>query len=321
MTRLCVVGAGWFGRKHCLALTGLEEVELVGVTDLDATRAMKVAEEGGTTAYPDLAAMLEHARPEIVTIATPESHHVEPALTALHAGCHVFVEKPLATSSRDAERIVEAARVADRRLLVGHLLRFDEAHVQLVERVKAGALGELRHVYARRNVSRGTLARAQHAHPAHTLLPHDLDLIRWLLNADPMRVTGHQLAAEEGRVLVAVLEYASALAVVEACWLLPDGAPLDDSLALEVIGTKGSASLRAPSTAMQVVTDHGVELVDTSYWPESDGHLRGALRDELGYAVGCIARGIPADRLQIADALAAVSTLERILESAGRLRR
>lgn len=318
MTRVAVVGAGWFGRKHALALAGIPQAQLVGVTDVDAARAQAVAAEARTTAYPDLAALLRDAAPQLVTVVTPESLHVAPALDALAAGCDVLVEKPLATSLDDARTIAEAAARHGRRLAVGHLLRFEESHVQLAERVRAGALGDVRYVYARRNVGRAVLARAQHAQPAHTLMPHDLDLLRWLLGRDPVTVTAYEVPEAGERVLVAVLEYDGALAVVETCWLAPDDAPLDDALALEVVGTAATASLRAPGGAAQLASDAGVELVDDRYWPESGGEVRGALREELRYVVDCVARELPLTRLDVDDALAAVATLERVLDSARR---
>lgn len=322
MTRVpvAVVGAGWFGRKHALALAGIGAAELVGITDVDLDRAERVAAEAGTRAYPDLDAMLRGARPRLVTIATPESLHLEPALTALAAGCDLFVEKPLATSGADARAIADAAARHGRRLAVGHLLRFEESHVQLADRVRAGELGDVRYVYARRNVDGTAFARTGHAHPAQTLMPHDLDLLRWLLGRDPVGVTAYEVPAAGQKLLVAVLEYDGALAVVETCWLLPDGAPLDDALALEVIGTAGTAVLRAPGSAMQLVGHDGAELADGRYWPESGGEVRGALREELRYVVERIADGAPMSRLDVDDALAAVATLERVLASAARRR-
>ena len=314
--RVGVVGAGLFGRKHTLALRGLGNVELVGVVDIDHTRAAVVAREVGTAAFDSLEELLLVGRPELVTVATPEPYHRQPVLTALAAGCHVFVEKPLATDVDEALEMVVAAEAAGRHLVVGHVLRFDESHVQLVQRVRAGELGEVRYVYARRNLPASMLERYNHSHPAWTTLPHDVDLLRWLLGRAPDRVHGHRTAAAGDALIVAVLDYGDALAVVETCWLLPEGSAGLDSLALQVVGTAGTASLVAPGTDLRFVTARGLDAPDTRYWPESDAQVRGALREELGYVVRCLSEGSVPERLDPHDAVDAVRTVTRILASA-----
>ncbi|HEY8654556.1 MAG TPA: Gfo/Idh/MocA family oxidoreductase [Dermatophilaceae bacterium] len=311
-----VVGAGLFGRKHAMALRGLENVELVGVVDIDASRAAAVAREAGTEAFDSLEELLRTGRPDLVTIATPEPHHRQPVLTALAAGCHVFVEKPLATDVDDAIEMVAAAKTSNRHLVVGHVLRFDESHVQLVQRVREGELGEVRYIYARRNLPASMLQRYNHTHPAWTTLPHDVDLLRWLLGRAPDRVHGHRTAAAGDALIVGVLDYGDALAVVETCWMLPESSASPDSLALQVVGTAGTASLVAPGSDLRIATAPGLDAPDTRYWPESHQQVRGALREELAYVVRCIHEGSVPDRLDPNDAIDAVRTVTRILASA-----
>jgi len=313
--RVGVIGTGWFGRKIAMALAGIREANLVGVTNRTFYRAERVAAELGTAAYPTVAELLDEGRPELVVVATADDNHLAASVQSLEAGCHVLVEKPLATTSAEAHAIAAAAKKADRFLAVAHVLRFDEAHIELAKRIHAGELGDIRYVYARRNLPVAMHTQASKLHPAVTAMPHDIDLLRWFLGSDPRKVTAHEAPAAGSDVLVAALEFDSALAVVESCWLLPDTAPFDDALALSVVGTEGSAAIRVPSSAMQLITQSGLELVNSSYWPESDGVVRGALREELAYMVACVADDRKPERLPLPDAIATVETMERILQS------
>jgi predicted dehydrogenase len=116
--RAGVAGAGSFGRHHARIYAGLEAVTLMGVYDLDLGRAETLASEHGARGVDDLDALL--AEIDILTVATPAITHAAVALAALKAGKSVYVEKPLATSMRDADRLVDAAAKAGVVLACGH---------------------------------------------------------------------------------------------------------------------------------------------------------------------------------------------------------
>ncbi len=107
--RVGILGAGFIGRIHALDLRGDPRVELVGVADTVPQAAQKLAAEVGTRALPDLAALLD-SRADAVYVTTPNTLHVQPVLTVLAHGVHVFSEKPMATTLADAWRIRDAAR-------------------------------------------------------------------------------------------------------------------------------------------------------------------------------------------------------------------
>ena len=116
--RAGVVGAGVFGGFHAKKYAELEGVRFIGVFDVDAPRAAELAAPLGGRAFADLESLL--AEVDVVTIATPAVFHAEAALTALKAGKPVYLEKPLAVTLEDADRIV--AEAASRGLpdAVGH---------------------------------------------------------------------------------------------------------------------------------------------------------------------------------------------------------
>jgi predicted dehydrogenase/nucleoside-diphosphate-sugar epimerase len=136
------VGAGAIAEHHAKALRGLPHVELVGVTDLQEERARALAERFGTRSYPSLRA-LRDAGAEVIHVLTPPDSHAEVAGTALELGCHVLVEKPLATSVDDCRRIQALAEAKGLVASVNHSLLFDPQIVRALQLVRSGKLGQV----------------------------------------------------------------------------------------------------------------------------------------------------------------------------------
>ena len=124
--RVGILGAGFIGRIHARNLVRDRRVELVGVADVAPDAASRLAGEVGTRALASLDQLLD-AGVDAVYVCTPNAHHVEPVVTALAAGVHVFSEKPMATSLDGAARVREAARAARGAYQIGFNRRF--AHV------------------------------------------------------------------------------------------------------------------------------------------------------------------------------------------------
>jgi predicted dehydrogenase len=119
-----VIGVGALGRHHARHLAQLDGARLVGVTDTDRDRARSVAAELGTEAC-DLEALLR--RVEAVTIAVPTPAHAEVGLCALERGIPVLMEKPLAATLPEADRLIAAAAATGVQLQVGHIERYNQA--------------------------------------------------------------------------------------------------------------------------------------------------------------------------------------------------
>ena len=110
--RAGIIGGGWIARLHVPEIDAAEGVELVAACDTDLDRAEAIARPRGGRAYTRWQEMLEREELDLVWICTPPLHHREPAVAALGAGVHVYVEKPVARTLDDAEAIVAAARAA-----------------------------------------------------------------------------------------------------------------------------------------------------------------------------------------------------------------
>jgi UDP-N-acetylglucosamine 3-dehydrogenase len=129
MFRLGIVGAGVMGANHARVASGLPNVERVVICDRDPVRAAAVADGAGVLWARHLEALLPQV--DAVVLATPSETHADLGSVILDSGLDLLVEKPIATTAEDAERLIQAARRAGRILMVGHVERFNAAVVEL----------------------------------------------------------------------------------------------------------------------------------------------------------------------------------------------
>lgn len=123
--RIGVAGAGSLGFHHIRILSTMPGVRAVGFHDPDTARSQTVQSELSVRAFSDLDSLL--AEVDALVVATPTAVHPEVALSALARGLHVFIEKPIAPSLAEADRILAAARAAGALVQVGHVERFNGA--------------------------------------------------------------------------------------------------------------------------------------------------------------------------------------------------
>ncbi|MCC6751816.1 MAG: Gfo/Idh/MocA family oxidoreductase [Deltaproteobacteria bacterium] len=220
---VAVLGAGYWGRNYVRNLSGLPEARLSWVCDLDPRareRAATVAPEAQVTA--DFTQMLSDPAVQAVVIATNAAHHHGHGLAALRAGKHVLVEKPMATSVRDAEELVRASEEYERILMVGHLMLYHPAVERLRAMVQGGELGKIHYLYALR-VNLGQIRSDENA--LWSFGPHDLSIIRYLLGAEPESISArgqaYLRAGVEDVVFVNVAFRDHTMAQIQLSWLDP----------------------------------------------------------------------------------------------------
>ncbi|MGE0392788.1 MAG: Gfo/Idh/MocA family protein [Vicinamibacterales bacterium] len=123
--RVGVIGVGHLGQHHARLFASMPDVDLVGVVDTDAARAALIAERSGTHAFTDASALL--GRVDAVTVATPTGAHLSAAEPFLARGVGVLVEKPIASSLDEADRLLALAASGRAVLAAGHTERFNPA--------------------------------------------------------------------------------------------------------------------------------------------------------------------------------------------------
>ncbi|WP_071833871.1 Gfo/Idh/MocA family protein [Pararhizobium antarcticum] len=128
--RVLVAGLGNMGRSHALAYHNNPGFEIVGL--VNRSKPVLAPELGGYAIHPDFETALKELKPDLCSICTYSDSHADYAVMAFKAGCDVFIEKPLATTVADAERVVAAAKKAGKKLVVGYILRHHPSWIRLI---------------------------------------------------------------------------------------------------------------------------------------------------------------------------------------------
>lgn len=190
--RVGIVGAGFFGGMIARACAQHPSFAVTAITDVSVEAAARLADEHGAAVADDHTALARRDDVDLVMIATPNHLHVEPAIAALGASKHVFVEKPVAIDEHDIDRMLEAAQASTGILIVGHVMRAFPGVRRMVAEARAGELGDLLEVAgARRRVVHppadpGDWWKFDRRRSGGELLHeiHELDLMVWAIGDD-----------------------------------------------------------------------------------------------------------------------------------------
>ena len=148
-----VIGLGWFGGKHAEVLSQIPNIELYALCTRTESRLEELAREFGVKkTFTDYNEMLADPELEAVSITTMWDQHAAPTIAALEAGKHVFCEKPMASTREDCEKIVQAAKAAKGKFMVGHIVRFNPRYAMAKRMVAEGKVGRIVSMFARRNI-------------------------------------------------------------------------------------------------------------------------------------------------------------------------
>lgn len=185
--RVGVIGYGYWGPNLVRNFTRANNCEMAAVADCDpAQLARSGGDFPGIPGTTDYRALLADPDIEAVAIATPVASHFAIASEALRAGKHVFLEKPLATSVREAESLVELAEKYGRLLMVDHTYLFTGAVEMIRQRVGSGELGEILYFDSTR-INLGLFQRDVNV--IWDLAPHDLSILLHVLDKRPIAVS------------------------------------------------------------------------------------------------------------------------------------
>jgi UDP-N-acetylglucosamine 3-dehydrogenase len=221
--RVAVIGTGFWGRNHARVFKELEETELLAICDINTERAKNVAKQYDVKPYRNTGKMLERKDIEAVSICTWSTSLAKEALKALNAGKHVLVEKPMATNVKQAEKLLTTAKKKGLHITVGFLMRFIPGIQHIKKAVKSKRIGNIVCATAKR-VSQWP-ERIGDVGVVKDLAIHDLDIIRYLFNEDPVSVyakTGsmkHRKFEDYAQIMLTFPGGKSAF--IESNWLTP----------------------------------------------------------------------------------------------------
>ncbi len=272
---VAIVGYGFMGTTHLSAWRYINECEVKALIGRNIEKVREVSKKFGVEAYNNIDEVLKRKDIDIVDVCTPTSTHASYSITSMNAGKHVFLEKPIALTLKEADAIIEASIKNNVKLMVGHVLRFFPEYMKAKELIDRGMVGEP--VIARTfrggpipEWSPWFLDKNQSGGVAIDLAIHDVDYLMWIFNSKVKRVYGvvrklvHKDITAEDFALINLRFENNGIALVEASWALPKMHPF--MMNFEVDGTNGMISFDNQSPVpVKLITSESI----SGFSPES----------------------------------------------------
>ena len=221
---VAVIGVGFWGKNHVRVYSELAETELVAVCDVDMERAKIIAEQYEVEAYNDSRKLLKRKDVEAVSICTWTTTHALEATRAIKAEKHLLVEKPIASTIREAKKIVSFAKQKKKHLMVGFIERFNPSVQRAKDILKKGGIGELVSATAKR-VSQWP-ERIGDVGVVKDYAIHEIDIMRKIFEEDPTTVYArvgnlkHKKYEDYSQIMLTFTHGKTAF--IETNWLTPD---------------------------------------------------------------------------------------------------
>ncbi|MEM3716642.1 MAG: Gfo/Idh/MocA family oxidoreductase [Candidatus Bathyarchaeia archaeon] len=275
--KVAVVGAGFWGRNHVRVLSEIPYVELIAVCDVNRQRAEEVSRKYGIKPYEDSMEMYKGEDIDAVTICVWSSSLAQEAIKALKMGKHVFIEKPMASSVKEAIRSLRLAEAKKLKLQVGFIERFNPGVRRVKKAIEDGVIGTLVSATARR-VSRWPERIGDVGVIKDTAI-HDIDVVRFLFNEDPTAVYAragclrHKSFEDYAQIMLSFPSGRSAF--IEANWLTPYKVRK-----LTITGSEAIINLDYITQEITIETS-GETLTPRHEWEEP-------LKKELEHFINCI---------------------------------
>jgi UDP-N-acetylglucosamine 3-dehydrogenase len=279
-----VIGLGWFGEHHIDTLQALPLADVTAVCTRREERLKEIANKYNIKkTYTNYHELLADKDIDMVSIVTHVYDHMQPAIDAINAGKHVFLEKPMANNAEECDKILEALKNTDKFFMVGHVCRFDTAYALAKEEIDAGSIGKIISIHAKRNLAKWITESSLNKISA--LFGdgiHDFDLMLWYTGAKPKTVYA-QTTSTRPEFKYDDVAWAffrlddGTFAVIENVWSLPDNAPFAIDAKMEIIGTEGIINIDNSGNNYFVLTKKGISYPQSTYWPKVHGMRRGYL--------------------------------------------
>jgi predicted dehydrogenase len=242
--RVLVAGAGAFGREHFDRLAARSDVRVVGVADTNpAALELIRSRHGALNCLTDPSRLIDGVEADAIIIATPAVSHVEICVRALGRSLCALLEKPVAPSAAAAAPLLQSARSSGGFILPGHVLRFSQNHVRLIEIVRSGRIGEVIYVNSRRYRDDNHAVRYADIDPVLMTLIHDIDLAQWVTGSDFRSVLARRSgdASYGSMTAVGATTATGVTCDLRTAWTFAGGDLPPDRL--EVVGDRGSVEL------------------------------------------------------------------------------
>lgn len=220
MVKVALIGCGGWGKNLARNLAEISALHLI-VDPAESAKDLALAL--GAQHSASLSAAIENSMIDAVAIATPASTHAEIAMAALQAGKHVYVEKPIALSVKDGEKLRLQAESRNLTLMVGHLLQYHPVFQNALLLCRSNNLGNISHIYSSR-MNFGLIRTEENV--LWSFAPHDISMVLALAGRLPKRVSAdsHSIIQKNIPDIVTLrLDFNDNLiAEIKASWLNPE---------------------------------------------------------------------------------------------------
>jgi predicted dehydrogenase len=298
-----LIGTGLWGEMHAKTYASSSDVEFKALCDLREDRAEEIAGKYGVEdIYTDYKELLSREDISAVSIATPDFAHTDIAVAAANAGKHILIEKPLATSVEDCEKIISAVKEAGNiKFMVDFHNRWNPPFANVKTAIQAGDLGKPMLMYVRLNdtisVPTNMLSWASKSEVAWFVGSHSVDLARWIFDDEVCKVyavSRSQVLRDKGvdtpDFYEAILEFKNGgVATVENCWILPNSLPTVIDFKFQIIGSEGAAYIDMSShDVIKKYTKDDASNPDVFVYPTIHGKSMGFGIESIRHFVDCV---------------------------------
>ena len=219
--KVAVIGGGNMGKNHVRTYSSIEGVDLVALVDINKDTE-KLAKEYNTNFYNDFKEMIDLEKPEAVSIVGPTNLHFPISKFVMEKGIHCLVEKPIASTPAEGEKLVKIARDNKVIFTVGHIERFNPMIQKLKKLVDEKEIGDITSIIVKR--VGGFPAVEPKTDVIIDLAVHDIDILNYLLGKSPKKVYSHgskTLHSKEIDSAEIFLDYGGASGFIQANWITP----------------------------------------------------------------------------------------------------
>ncbi len=275
---VAVLGHGFMGGMHLEGWKLIDESQVRGIWARNYSDTRTAARKLKVHAYERLEDVLHDHDVHIVDICTPTYTHADYSVSCMKAGKHVFVEKPMALSLKDADRMLRAAEDNNVKLMVGHVLRFFSEYAKAKELIDGGLIGEpvIGRTYRAGYIPEWNswfLDFKKSGGVTIDLAIHDVDFLIWCFERPVTRVFAkvehltHKHITSHDFALINLRFEGGGIALVEASWAVPKQFPF--TMKLDLDGTDGMVQLdNQTPVPVKLFTKEGIRgfAPDTLPW-------------------------------------------------------
>ena len=219
---VAVIGAGSMGNNHARVYSSLKDVQLVAICDTN-NETNKIADQFNLKYYKSYDDMLKNEKLDAVSVCVPTRLHKKISIDAIKRGVNVLVEKPIATTIKGAEEIIDAAEKNKVKLMVGHIEQFNPVVMELKKRIRDNELGRVLQVHCQRLSL--FPQRIIDVGVVIDLAIHEIYVLKYLIGSKIRRVyaeTAQRFHSSHEDLLIGTIRFDNnVLGVISSNWLTP----------------------------------------------------------------------------------------------------